>query len=514
MLKNLFVFGALTLVFLIPSLNAIVIPTNCSQPLSVEGATYLLESDLTNYAQCYFTANYVTLDCQGNTIFINSTNSLSTQRPLTNITIRNCTLLARATTKDVFFGGDEAWSMISFYSVNNAIIENNRIQGGLYGISLGGASHNAVLKQNFISGVSEEAIIFQYYQNEIPQNISLQNNFLCFNQMDLWCGPKTPPTFINSFNNMYETGLSCQRLGLPPSQGFCNPQYEERIHQLETQVDLLEQSVLLLQQTVDSLQTSLSNFMTSQDVINTHLDFLPYEDRKSMVCGYIQANNLTNETAFGLSCSVDGNKCYCNLPNISPVNNLTKEAEFVPNDYIYDDFSQGGLDPTKWLETSGWFGNYVSEHYVDSVAENYHTNQLFNGDRSALLAMTGFNFTPGYQLDFDVYYQSGSGQNQMSLIRLNGVRFDYILPPQQGCYYCGAIGYWNEEMDMSNQTGHYHYRIFFNQNNVTIGLKRPDESLYNATVVLPYPITFGVETITGGNGYAHFDYDNFVIRKT
>lgn len=97
---------------------------------------------------------------------------------------------------------------------------------------------------------------------------------------------------------------------------------QNQINTLNSRVGLLESAMAAVQQTISGiqqqlagLQTALSNFITGQTVINNHLTFLPKDDRVAMVCGYMTANHLTNDTAFGLTCRMTRTgTCTCPAP--------------------------------------------------------------------------------------------------------------------------------------------------------------------------------------------------------
>ncbi len=216
LLKNLFSLGLLGLLFLIPSINAVVIPTNCSQPLSVEGAIYVLEQDLNNVA-CILAANYTTLDCQGHAII---RSQVYTKNPnpegLANITIRNCFVLP------TYFTG-----ITIHENVNNALIENNTLEYGINGITTSlNSVQNITIKRNHITSMDVGVLA-----DSANQNIYLQDNFICFNKLDVWCyKPTQTLVFKNSFNNIYQAAFTCQLGGLPASAGSC----DQNVQQLET----------------------------------------------------------------------------------------------------------------------------------------------------------------------------------------------------------------------------------------------------------------------------------------
>ncbi|MEK6760431.1 MAG: hypothetical protein AABX93_00755 [Nanoarchaeota archaeon] len=168
---------------------------------------------------------------------------------------------------------------------------------------------------------------------------------------------------------------------------------------------------------------------------------------------------------------------------------------------IYDDFSSGVLDESKWNE----IGN-LDEHFIEnkSMDLRYHTAQLSEADKEIRLNFSKI-FLPGEIIEYDVNYVSGSG-NRIHQITLNGN--DYSL-----------FGFWNSVSDggVGNDFGTYHVKLTFTENGIADEITLPNGSVTQTIPDgnLPSPslqhTNVGIITRTGHNGIVHMDYDNFVI---
>jgi len=123
-----------------------------------------------------------------------------------------------------------------------------------------------------------------------------------------------------------------------------------------------------------------------------------------------------------------------------------------------------------------------------------------------------YKFKSGEILEFDTHYVSGYG-NRKSEITIDGNILSHILH-NEGCYWCGAIGYWNHDMSIGNEFGTYHYKVEFMDNVIGIAVTKPDGTVWSTGVRgFSPPYKIGVETSNGDNGISEFDYENFVITK-
>jgi len=192
------------------------------------------------------------------------------------------------------------------------------------------------------------------------------------------------------------------------------------------------------------------------------------------------------------------------LFTISLVSSLTE---------VYDDFSGSTLNTDKWIESTdleSW--PLFDEHYLNTLEQAYHTAQLTPADRTILLSLTR-RFNSGETLEYDVNYQSGSG-NILSRPTINEVPLDLMLADVcNGFATCGNIGYWNGESTVGNLNGVYHVKVNFSEPfiQVTFINTLNQNFTYTSIRTLTSPFTFGVSSRTGHNGFGHFDYDNFII---
>ncbi len=177
---------------------------------------------------------------------------------------------------------------------------------------------------------------------------------------------------------------------------------------------------------------------------------------------------------------------------------------------LYDDFSSGALNSSKWEESTFHGDPFTDEHFVNVTEEVYRIAQNSPGDAETNLAPKR-HFIAGESFSYDIIYNGGSG-NHFSQPLING-----NYPPSQieSCLApggCGPIGFWNGVPDLQAQIGVYKINFSFSPNEVKMIAIRPD----NVTIINtftgnsePYNIT--INTHTGHNGLMHFDYDNVVI---
>ena len=152
---------------------------------------------------------------------------------------------------------------------------------------------------------------------------------------------------------------------------------------------------------------------------------------------------------------------------------------------------------------------YLSEYFIDG--DKYHTAQLTTGSDKETIITLDYSFNPGDTFTYDVNYVSGEG-NIMSRIFINGYNMDTYPFYSGGCSYCGAIGYWNENMSFGNSYGVYTIKIEFLDSSVKFSATRPDGTIVSHTVTnFTSPYWFSFSSRTGHNGLLHFDYGNFKI---
>ncbi|MBU2477111.1 right-handed parallel beta-helix repeat-containing protein [Candidatus Micrarchaeota archaeon] len=186
--------------------------------------------------------------------------------------------------------------------------------------------------------------------------------------------------------------------------------------------------------------------------------------------------------------------------------------------FVYDDFSSGVLDSSKWLEAQDPEGQPLTEeHFVDLIQENYHTANFSAGDMRTVLHLIEHTFLPGETLEYDVNYISGTGNRAIVIFVDNGPLDRASLVPWGG----GSIGYNGQEFAAGNEFGLYHVKLKFKETGIDITVIKPDDSIYFEEM----PITtwfyggeehsteppFEVGFETWGGETIHADYDNFEI---
>ena len=191
---------------------------------------------------------------------------------------------------------------------------------------------------------------------------------------------------------------------------------------------------------------------------------------------------------------------------------VTKTISFAVNeDYceVYDDFSSGVLNEEKWEEFSAT--DFPDEHFVEN--ETYHVAQYFQRHREVQL-IPKIEFYPGDEFEYNLIYNSGSG-NQLSSIAPLGDDSSAIIEncptPSPGC---GGIGHINGDTAIGTQKGNYLVRYQFFDNYIILNFTRPDNTRIQfkmSNVNAPYKMS--IWNVAGHNGLVHFDFDNFKICK-
>ena|SRR3989344_4145796 len=181
------------------------------------------------------------------------------------------------------------------------------------------------------------------------------------------------------------------------------------------------------------------------------------------------------------------------------------------NCQVYDKFSSGSLNTSKWLETTFHGDPFTDEHFVNPLEKAYHIKQNITRDAETNLGPRR-QFVAGETFSYKVKYMGGSG-NHASQPLING-----NYPPTQiePCNYqtagCGVIGYWNAAPDLGAQIGTYKIKFKFFPDKVKMTAIRPDGiKIINTFTGNSQPYNLTINTHTGHNGLMHFDYDNFVV---
>ena len=167
---------------------------------------------------------------------------------------------------------------------------------------------------------------------------------------------------------------------------------------------------------------------------------------------------------------------------------------------VYDDFSSGVLNTSKWEVRQDVEGQpFTDEYWVDSGLQNFHTQQNTIGDKRVYLVPKR-NFTTGNILEYDFNVISKEG-NYMQMDLLTGNQ--YIRVGIMG-YIGGVQGY--DELGIS------HIKIEFQENN--LHLERTSPSNVNLIDNLALTNTNGNYELYIGSVFtnpSHIDYDNFKL---
>ena len=168
----------------------------------------------------------------------------------------------------------------------------------------------------------------------------------------------------------------------------------------------------------------------------------------------------------------------------------------------YDDFSSGSLDTSKWEVRQDVEGQpFMDEYLVDTILQNFHTQQNILGDRRIYL-VPKYTFTTGevFEYDFNVVSKEG---NYMQMDLLTGDQ--YIRLGIMG-YINGIQGY--DELGVS------HIKIEFQENNLHFERTTPSNITLTDDLILTNSngnYEFYIGSLSGHNGKTHIDFDNFVI---
>ncbi len=205
--------------------------------------------------------------------------------------------------------------------------------------------------------------------------------------------------------------------------------------------------------------------------------------------------------------------CGMDSKNERDICRLTcKNLNINNNCQIYDDFSSGVLNESKWSESTFHGRPFTDEHFVNFSEGVYHVAQIFSGDAETNLAPKK-QFIAGDSFSYEVIYNGGSG-NHFSQPLING-----NYPPTQleiclASGGCGPIGFWNGVPDLEAQIGKYKITFNFSLNEVKMTAIRPDNiTIVNTFTGNSQPYNLTINTHSGHNGLMHFDYDNVIICK-
>ncbi len=171
---------------------------------------------------------------------------------------------------------------------------------------------------------------------------------------------------------------------------------------------------------------------------------------------------------------------------------------------LYDDFSSGVLDTTKWTESQDPEGQqFTEEHFVDNSLFNYHTQQVSIIDRRTYLVPT-IQFNSGDSLDYRADYISGSGNNGHLILVNDGLGADRH----------GVFGFNGGNHPYEDGFGTYNIHLDFFENQILISGEGPngltwENQVLNNTASAPYNLFIG--NFSGHNGNVHIDFDDFYI---
>jgi len=182
---------------------------------------------------------------------------------------------------------------------------------------------------------------------------------------------------------------------------------------------------------------------------------------------------------------------------------LSNEANGVM--ILYDDFSSGALDSSKWTESLFNGPPFPEFHAVSSEAYNVYQTSV--GDTTIILSPNR-QFASGDVFQFDLTYNSGSGNNSVNFL-LNNAYIPNVDPQTTPLPGSGTIGYWNGLPDTGNALGTYTIKESFFSDRVEQTITRPDSTTISHVYSgASYPYTFGINPHTGDNGTMNFSIDN------
>ncbi|MEK6935230.1 MAG: PEP-CTERM sorting domain-containing protein [Nanoarchaeota archaeon] len=163
---------------------------------------------------------------------------------------------------------------------------------------------------------------------------------------------------------------------------------------------------------------------------------------------------------------------------------------------LYDDFSSPTLNTSKWDVRQDYEGWAFSDEY--GIENGVFHTQTNNARDTGTFLVPKHQFVAGDTFEYDLNYNGGTG-NRVSMLFVN----------KQNRY--GLVGNWNGSGNQS--FGTYHIKLEFLENGIKSNFQDLDFSfpggILPTTSNAPYEIYIGMRT--GGNGTAHFDYDNFYI---
>jgi len=147
----------------------------------------------------------------------------------------------------------------------------------------------------------------------------------------------------------------------------------------------------------------------------------------------------------------------------------------------------------------GATSTFPDTHKFNPSTKKYEAIQVSStgSDRGVRPLIISHQFSAGETLDFDVYYNSGSGNHMMKTSINNNPN------------HLARIGYWNGALE-STQTGTHHWTVKFLSDGVISTIKRPDKTVYTSskfTAKPPYDWAFTVKS--GHNGAYNYALNNF-----
>jgi len=176
---------------------------------------------------------------------------------------------------------------------------------------------------------------------------------------------------------------------------------------------------------------------------------------------------------------------------------------------LYDDFSSDTLDTTKWEIRKDVEGqSFVEEYGIDTVLENFHTQQNIIGDRRVYLVPT-INFTVGDSIEYDVDVISREG-HYGNFVLVIGEECTGLQPNR--CIF-GMVGNSNGPQPF-DELGITKASIVFYDDRVERNQLSPSGQSYTASIPLQNPngsYQLYIGAVSGHNGKMHMDFDNFTI---
>lgn len=179
---------------------------------------------------------------------------------------------------------------------------------------------------------------------------------------------------------------------------------------------------------------------------------------------------------------------------------------------LYDNFSSTALNNTKWTEST-WHGRpFTDQHAINPLEQRYQLIQDNRGDAETILTPTR-QFVAGDTLQFDIYYNSGEGNN-LTQILINGNYPPIVDPQTTPLPGSGTIGFWNGIPDVGNEFGKYTIKQEFFSDRILMTTVRPNgTSIQHTLSGISGPYSIGINTHTGHNGTLHFDIDNVYVNS-